>query len=350
MGKKKKTTLPKNFEELLENGNIDDIKAVFDHCELDARGGNRKHTTIGFIKCPDSVIQWLVEQGADLNATDIWGDTALHQRSRSRISDIKILLELGADLHFKNQSGETPLHTAALAQNPKAYEMLLQKGANLHERNNRGLTALELALSTCSNSEIENTLTITQLSLRAGAKMTPMMNVCVEEIGKQFEFHRKNFDPDSVHKVSQALLNLYEIFNIKPIETRIEFDGKSPIILKSQSWQNQFEELWNLLVPSTGQASTTQGEVIRISGRISNEIEGNGGINWDKDFSLMAESFYLLINSGNTLSSDEMKNLKSVISNIKARNGETDLLKQSAVKWVIQNSLPTKLSPQPYKR
>lgn len=37
MGKKKKT-LPKNFDELIDAGDIAALKEVFTKCELDARG------------------------------------------------------------------------------------------------------------------------------------------------------------------------------------------------------------------------------------------------------------------------------------------------------------------------
>ncbi len=70
MTKAKKKLLPKNFEALLENGDIAQLKAVFDTCDVNARGGYGKQTALAFDKCPDALASWLVTQGADLSATD----------------------------------------------------------------------------------------------------------------------------------------------------------------------------------------------------------------------------------------------------------------------------------------
>jgi hypothetical protein len=44
VAKGKKKTLPRDFEALLEKGNLEQLKAVFDDCELDARGGYARQT------------------------------------------------------------------------------------------------------------------------------------------------------------------------------------------------------------------------------------------------------------------------------------------------------------------
>lgn len=49
MGRKRKT-LPKNFEELIEVGDLSALKEVFSQCELDARGGYSKSTALSFLK------------------------------------------------------------------------------------------------------------------------------------------------------------------------------------------------------------------------------------------------------------------------------------------------------------
>jgi len=76
MAKTKKKTLPKDFEPMLERGSLAELKAVFDVCELDARGGYSKQTALAFDKCPDDLARWLVAQGADLSATDMTAKNA----------------------------------------------------------------------------------------------------------------------------------------------------------------------------------------------------------------------------------------------------------------------------------
>jgi hypothetical protein len=75
MAKAKKKLLPKDFEALLEKGDIGELKAVFDNCEVDARGGVFKQTALAFNECPDEMARWLVAQGADLSAGNSYGET-----------------------------------------------------------------------------------------------------------------------------------------------------------------------------------------------------------------------------------------------------------------------------------
>ncbi len=112
-----KTRLPKIFEELLKEGDLSKLKSIFETCDLNARGGYAKQTALAFDECTDSLTRWLVAQGADLSATDTWGNTPLHTRSRSRLGRIEVLLELGADVNSGSASIGTPLHAAADSYN-----------------------------------------------------------------------------------------------------------------------------------------------------------------------------------------------------------------------------------------
>jgi len=141
---KKKKLLPKNFKEMLVEGDIAKLRAVFDDCDLNARGGYAKQTALAFVECPDALARWLVEQGADLTAADSWGNTPLHTRSRSRQGRIDVLLELGADVGSASASLDTPLHTAAAAYRVENVRLLLQRGARVDALNREGLSPLEL--------------------------------------------------------------------------------------------------------------------------------------------------------------------------------------------------------------
>ncbi|SHN09667.1 hypothetical protein [Chitinophaga sp. CF418] len=122
---KKRKTLSKDFKELLNKGNLQELKEVFNKCELDARGGYSKQTALAYDNCPHELAVWLVEQGADLQATDTWGNTPLHNRSRSIFGNIRSLLELGADIHDKSSSIGTPLHAAADSHNVENTALML---------------------------------------------------------------------------------------------------------------------------------------------------------------------------------------------------------------------------------
>jgi ankyrin repeat protein len=77
------------------------------------------------------------------------GRVRLDYESRIREEDavdaLKLLLETGADVNAINDAGETALHAAALAGLDRVVEYLVQQGASLTARTKDGKTALALA-------------------------------------------------------------------------------------------------------------------------------------------------------------------------------------------------------------
>jgi hypothetical protein len=260
------------------------------------------------------------------------------------------LLELGADVNSASSSIGTPLHAAADSHNATHARLLLQHGAPVDAANKERLTPLELALRGCNNSDIENMAVLAKVLLDAGAKKTPRMKEFVEEIGKRFEFHRNDFDPKSVDAVSDVLNELYGIFEVSPVPRRQIHDGNSPVTVKAKTWQTQHQELWNLLVPSQGPAATVQGEVIRISGRIANELDGNGGANWDADYERMADAFLEHMQGGKPLAPPDLAKAAGIVAAVMRKTGDTARMAELAVKWVMQNPDPIKLDQPSYRR
>jgi ankyrin repeat protein len=95
-----------------------------------------------------SVICLLIDRGADLNAADREGKSALHQASASGIVTlIDLLLDKGASIDVQDKSGKTPLYLAAEECNPAAVARLLARGANSNHRTMHGATPLMSAAS-----------------------------------------------------------------------------------------------------------------------------------------------------------------------------------------------------------
>lgn len=89
----------------------------------------------------------LLDYGADVNARDAKGDTALHVDARWRRSDTEVterLAQRGADLDARNDKGETPLHLAAARDNRNHVDALLNHGADHEATNALGKTPLDL--------------------------------------------------------------------------------------------------------------------------------------------------------------------------------------------------------------
>lgn len=372
MPKAKKKLLPKDFSELVKSGDIAALKSVFDSCGLDARGGYGKQTALAFFGCPDELARWLVGQGADLEARNTYGRTALHEQSGYRWGLIETLIELGADIHTTDTNGDTPLHSAAKAANAEAVRTLLHHGARADALNASSLTPLAHGLQYCSNSQIEPMAAIAEALIAAGtaqkkglgdlikralsgkggdrAPVTPQLQGFMRRIGEDFEFHRSSFNPDLLDATSAALDRLYVLLDVTPISRRVVHDGRAPIAVRAGRWQDQHQELWSLLVPSHGAASTVQGEVIRIAGRVADEIDRNGGVNWDADYRAMTRAFLAHIDSGSRLSEADRDRAKQLVAELREREGAGGELCELAVRWVELNPAPVSLSAPSYAR
>ena len=350
MGKAKKKQLPKDFEALLKNRSLEELKILFDTYDVNARGGVFKQTALAFHQCPDELARWLVERGADLAAGDSYGDTPLHSRARHWKGRIELLLELGADVNHGENNRGTPLHAAAGSCNAVAAGLLLQHGARVDAINRERQTPLAYALQRCSNAQIEGMAALAEVLLTAGARQTPEMKAFVARIGTDFEFHRGGFNPDTVEATCAALDKLYVLFGAPRVPRRLLHDGRSPIVARSARWEDQHQELWELLVPSSGAAVTVQGEVVRIAGRICDELERNGGINWDLAYRKMADAFLAHVASGVPLAEPLLTETRELVAQLKRKNGDARRLSELAVNWVAQNPTPLKLAPPDYDR
>ena len=112
------------------------------------------------------IIGLLLEAGANINAQDVYGRTALMMVSgetlRSSASAVKFLLEQGADVNLKSRSGDSALGCAALNGDVAVVRLLLKAGAQVNTRDEEGRTPLMWA-SRDANIEVM------QMLLDAGA-------------------------------------------------------------------------------------------------------------------------------------------------------------------------------------
>ena len=352
---RKKKTLPKDFKDLIEQKDLEALKKVFDTCEPDARGGYGKSTALSFYGVPAELVSWLVEKGADMEAVDNYQRTALHKHAGLRGSDISPFLELGANVHATDTYGDTPLHFAAGSGfNAPAIKALLAHGADATALNMYKQTPLEYALARANNIDLVSLVQISKLLLPDKNAITQKMKDLVTRKGEDFEFHRAGFNKDYLAETEAALTALYGIFEVAPVKKRIMHDGVSPITVTGTTWQKQFEELWELLVPSSGSAATMQGEVVRIAGKIKDEIYRNGGGNWDVYFKKMVDAFGGYLSAGNALSQVQLQQVQPLLASIRKRgDAETDelhFLCELATQWVLLNPKPIALDGPNYKR
>ena len=352
---KKRVTLPKEFKDLMDEGNIEALKAVYDRCELTAHDGRFSLCTpLHMGGVPDELVIWLVEKGLDINVPDYYGATPLYRQAILGRDTVKLLCELGADIEKPNTYGDTPLHMAAEFFHPKTVKLLIDKGADVNAKNDMGRTPLASVLMVCRGIYIAQTAEIASMLVDAGAKKTSAMKEKVENIGKDFEFHREGINPDYLEAADKGLAILYRLFDVKPVAKRITHDGSALILVKEGTWEEQYEELWSFLIPSSGAAKTVQGEVIRIPGRVRDELDRNGGVNWDRDYRKMLQALPQYLSLGIPLSDQELEETKELVAQVHGKDFDDeprlDRLCQLALAWIKQNPEPLLLEKTSYKR
>lgn len=366
---KKRTTLPKDFKEVLERNDLDELKTVFDGCDINAyERDSYKTPALCMYGISEEFIEWLMQHGADIEAANSYGRTALHIHAGvNQTGKVKKLLALGANIHAKDKYGNTALHSAG--HRFDTVKLLIEHGADPLAENDQGETPLMLLLSRCSNIDIAPAARVAELLLQAGDQVSEAARKQVAHIGENFEFYRKDFASDLLEETDQGLQKLYALFDVTPIARRKMHDGTSLIHVSAGTWPRQFEELWELLVPGRGHAQTVQGEVIRICGKVSREILDNGSANWSREYKKLPQAlpeYFAMGNPiGNQASSsslihrmfnknnkDEDKEMVSLARSIGADSDEEtlDRLCELAVKWVLANPQPIQLDKVNYTR
>ena len=347
---KKKKTLPANFDELIEAKDLDALKAVFNECELNAyERRSFKTPTLSFYKIPLELMDWLIAQGADVNVRDEYECTPLHYHTQvNNIKKVALLLEKGADIEAQDRYKKTPLLFAEY--HAEVAELLLEKGANINVKDDMGHNVIERTLITARGGYLPKALKAIKIYLNAGLKPTKYAKERLTIIGEDFEFRRADTDDEWLEEADTALQELYKLFGVPPVPRRIQHDGKSPIVLTGNTWEERYEQAWTLLVPSSGSATTMQGEVVRIAGRVNDELLRNAMGNWDKEYRKMLTVMSGYLQQGNTLSESELAELADIQKHILEDDGTgTQRLCELATVWVVQNPKPIALGKVNYK-
>lgn len=109
-------------------------------------------------------LQLLLTAGADANAVDGEGNSALFYAIRSKNPDaVFLLVENGANIHMTDHLGESSLMCAVRCSQPQLVQFLMEKGVDVLAASSSGDTALHLAVE-CGNVAFAESL------LKAGAK------------------------------------------------------------------------------------------------------------------------------------------------------------------------------------
>ena len=91
-------------------------------------------------------------------------------------------------------------------------------------------------------------------------------------------------------------------------------------------YDEEYEALWEKLVPNSGQAGTVQGELVRAIGRLASESYRNGNMNWDLGFRIMVQFLGKQLNDTKTFNAMQRQQIKKDLTAIgQMGNGSKDL-------------------------
>ena len=92
------------------------------------------------------VLHLLLDRGADINAQDNTGQTALQWASSlGYIEIVQKLLDRGADINAQDNQGRTALQETSFSGDIEIVQILLDRGADINAQDNQGRTALQRA-------------------------------------------------------------------------------------------------------------------------------------------------------------------------------------------------------------
>ncbi len=353
----KRKTLTPDLEHLTGAESLPQLQAAMTRCIPNAVDHSYyKQNIFCRTGVSEEFARWLLEYGADLNFQDAFGYTPLCHLAMdpNGTEQMLLYLKLGADIHLQSHLNGGPLHGAADHGRAENIRILLEHGADVDAGNHWGSTPLEFAMGRLRGGvDVVNKIEAIQLLIDAGSNITEKTREQVVRIGTDVEFRRANMAPEWLPRVDAALERLYTLFDVPPVPKRRMHDGVSPITVTAKTWTEQYQELWDYLVPGSGPCKSVQGEVIRINGRVSHEILDNGGGNWDGDFRKMLKALGEHLETGNALSEEEQDKVRQLIGVLQKgdvwENELNDLCRLS-VQWVLSNPDPIPLGKTSYRR
>ena len=165
---KKKTTLPKNFRELCQAGDLAALQAIYADTDINAteRGGGKMHP-LAMRDTPPAFMQWLLDHGADANYRCTKDDSPplYHQVQAGNTEQAAVLLQNGTNANYTNEYGNSILH---FAKTPALIKLLLAHGANPTVKNKRGQTPFDSLLDHAPLADtIANTIACAQIYIQA---------------------------------------------------------------------------------------------------------------------------------------------------------------------------------------
>jgi len=134
---------------------------------------------------PD-IVEYLLDQGAEVDAAGFWGETPLMLAGyNGEAETVRLLVDAGASLTVGDRHDQTALHYAAWGNNPDTMLVLIDAGADLEQRNYLGETILLIAAH-------ETNIEAIQVAIDAGADLEAVDDTGGTAVGLALVHMRKD--------------------------------------------------------------------------------------------------------------------------------------------------------------
>ena len=141
---------PNNLFTFIQNKENEQVQEYLSNSQIDIKDeyGRTPLINAAFYNNVE-LIDWLVRNGANINASDNIGFTALHFAAQeANTESLKSLIKHGADLNQKDMHGNTPAWVAVMnwkaGKNFDNLKALVKSGADLSLKNNANRSADEI--------------------------------------------------------------------------------------------------------------------------------------------------------------------------------------------------------------
>ena len=345
-------TLPADIEQIIASGDVEAVARAVARCEVGAYlRGSAYESRLMHFPASEEITDFLLARGEDINSRDRYQRTPIHARVRSRCLDqIPLLIARGGDINARDTSDQTALFGVVERFPVADVSRMMSWGADplvvADSRVYGKATLMEYALRQESLFDAPRALPVMRLLLSLGAPVGERVPVALRSMDRMrctFITHGlpDHLSQSRVDEASAALSELCALFAVEQREAqrapavgeRLELDPSVPAL-------RQHGDLWDLLVPDSGQCQTLQGEVIRIAGRVGYEVYDNGGINWDRSFGALLDQYLSVVRSGLPMPPDSVARAEAAVASLKSRSMShqaVDDITELAVAWVRLN-------------
>ena len=351
-------TLPADIEQIIASGDVEAVAHAVERCEVGVylRGSAYEPRLMHF-PASEEITDFLLARGEDINSRDRYERTPIHARVSSRCLDqIPMLIARGGDINARDTSDQTALFGVVERFPVADVSRMIAWGADplvvADSRVYGKATLVENVVSWHNFLDAPRALAVIRLLLSVGAPVGEHVPTALWSMDRTRCTFITHGLPDylsqsRVDEASAALSELCALFGVEQREAqrapvvgeRLELDPSVPAL-------RQYGELWDLLVPDSGQCRTLQGEVIRIAGRVGHEVYDNGGINWDRSFGKLLDQYLRVVASGVSLPPDSLSRAEAAVASLKGRSMShqaVDDITELAVEWVRLNPVLVEL-------